>query len=134
MEVCGGTHVSSTGQLGLFTIGSEAAIAAGVRRIEALTGLYALDHLRRELQSRTDKLDSVNQQLADLKKAIEKERAQALQREADQYARNLDLRSGRIVQSIDNVTGDFLQALSPPPKTKHLVTIPPFFAQHPAQI
>jgi len=84
---------------------ARAAIAAGVRRIEALTGLSALDRLRSELQSQTDKLDSANQQLVDLKKAIEKERAQALQREADQYVRNLDLRSGRIVQSIDNVTG-----------------------------
>src|SRR5260221_11106370 len=100
-------------------IGSEAAIAAGVRRIEALTGLSALDHLRSELQSRTDKLDSVNQQLADLKKAIEKERAQALQREADQYARNLYLRSVRLVQSFDNVTGDFIQAVSTAIKTNN---------------
>jgi len=73
-----GHHVSRTGQLGLFTISSEAAIAAGVRRIEALTGLSALDRLRSELQSQTDKLDSANQQLVDLKKTIEKERAQAL--------------------------------------------------------
>jgi alanyl-tRNA synthetase len=134
MELCGGTHVSSTGQLGLFTIGSEAAIAAGVRRIEALTGLSALDHLRSELQSQTAKLDSVNQQLVDLKKAVEKERAQALQREADQYARNLDLRSGRIVQSIDNVTGDFLQALATALKSKHFEGVAVLFGKQPDQI
>jgi alanyl-tRNA synthetase len=134
MELCGGTHVSRTGQLGLFTIGSEAAIAAGVRRIEALTGLSALDHLRSELQSQTDKLDSANQQLVDLKKAVEKERAQALQREADQYVRNLDLRSGRMVQSIDNVTGEFLQALASALKSKHFAGVAVLFGKQPDQI
>jgi alanyl-tRNA synthetase len=134
MELCGGTHVSSTGQLGLFTIGSEAAIAAGVRRIEALTGLSALDHLRSQLQSLTGKLDSANQQLVDLKKAVEKERAHALQREADQYARNLDLRSGRIVQSIDNVSGEFLQALAIALKSKNFEGIAVLFGKQPDQI
>ena len=134
MELCGGTHVTSTGQLGLFTVRSEAAIAAGVRRIEALTGLSALDHLRSELQSQTDKLDSANQQLVDLKKAIEKERGQALQREADQYVRNLDLRSGRIVQSIDNVTGEFLQALATALKSKHFAGVAVLFGKQPDQI
>jgi alanyl-tRNA synthetase len=134
MELCGGTHVSSTGQLGLFTIGSEAAIAAGVRRIEAQTGLTALDRLRTELQQQNDKLDSANQQLVDLKKAIEKERAQALQREADQYARNLDLRSGRIVQAIDNVAGEFLQALATALKSKQFEGVAVLFGKQPDQI
>jgi alanyl-tRNA synthetase len=134
MELCGGTHVSSTGQLGLFTIDSEAAIAAGVRRIEALTGLSALDHLRSQLRSQTDKLDSANQQLVDLKKAVEKERAQALQREADQYVRNLDLRSGRVVQSIDNVTGEFLQTLATALKTKNFEGVAILFGKQPDQI
>ena len=134
MELCGGTHVSSTGQLGLFTIGSEGAIAAGVRRIEALTGLSALDLLRQELRNQNDKLDSANQQLVDLKKVIEKERAQALQREADQYARNIDLRSGRIVQSIDNVTGEFLQALATALKSKRFEGVAILFGKQPDQI
>ena len=134
MELCGGTHVSSTGQLGLFTIGSEGAIAAGVRRIEALTGLSALDRLRSEIQSQSEKLESANQQLLDLKKAIEKERAQALQREADQYVRNLDLRSGRIVQLIDNVTGEFLQALATSLKSNQFEGAAVFFGKQPDQI
>ena len=46
MELCGGTHVTRTGDIGLLKILNETAIAAGVRRIEALTGAEALRHVQ----------------------------------------------------------------------------------------
>jgi alanyl-tRNA synthetase len=50
-ELCGGTHLEATGQIGLFKVVSEGAVAAGVRRVEAVTGDAALRHVGREEQA-----------------------------------------------------------------------------------
>ncbi|KAB2642942.1 MAG: alanine--tRNA ligase [Verrucomicrobia bacterium] len=76
MELCGGTHVRHTGAIGLFKIKSEGAIASGVRRIEAVCGEAAWNHLNEmvekwdhELKAATAKLHAANEKLAALGEA-----------------------------------------------------------------
>jgi alanyl-tRNA synthetase len=58
-ELCGGTHVANTAEVGIFTVASEGSSAANVRRIEALTGPAAIDHFR----ERSRRLDEVGRLL-----------------------------------------------------------------------
>ena len=61
-ELCGGTHVRTTGQVGAFHFLSESGVAAGVRRIEAVTGLRSLELVRQWQDSLGDAADRLNTQ------------------------------------------------------------------------
>ena len=109
MELCGGTHTRATGELGFLTIAAEGAIAAGVRRLEAVSGFSFLDKFRKE-QELLDSLSSILScsraelekkatALLEQQRALEKELKSAQQAKASNLASEL-LESQSKVQDV----------------------------------
>ena len=128
MELCGGTHTRATGEIGLFRIAGESAIAAGVRRIEAVAGLEAYGRANDELHlikslagkvnSPVHELEKKIESLLEHQKALEKQLKSAQQREASNVASNLLENphsvngTPAIIHNVGGVDGDFLQAVA----------------------
>ena len=128
MELCGGTHVHATGEIGLFRIAAESAIAAGIRRIEAVSGLEAYKRANQELQLIKTISGKVNSPVGELEKKIESLLAQQKdlekqlksmqQKEAADTARGLAAKaqtSGSVRTIVENLgvaDGDYLQSIA----------------------
>jgi alanyl-tRNA synthetase len=96
VELCGGTHARTLGEIGLFKITSEQGLAAGVRRIEAVTGLNALGYVRSVEAALRSAARSVKGSPADLTEKVEKlvERERRLEREVADLNRKVALGAG----------------------------------------
>ncbi|MEK0448240.1 MAG: alanine--tRNA ligase [Verrucomicrobiota bacterium] len=117
-ELCAGTHTRATGEIGLFRIASEAAIAAGVRRIEAAAGLTAYDNALRDSARLADVAAKIGSPIGDLEKKLEALLAQqkelekslksAQQREAAGRAKTLlaSAENNAIVANLGDLDGD----------------------------
>lgn len=100
-ELCGGTHVQRTGDIGIFKILSESGVAAGIRRVEAITGDRALTYLQ--------KLDTQINQLAVSLKATPSDLAQRIAQLQD-HARSLEKELERLGSKLAASQGDELMA------------------------
>jgi len=128
MELCGGTHTRATGEIGLFRIVGESAIAAGVRRIEAVAGLTAYGLANEQLQLIRSIAGKINSPVHELEKKVEallahqkeleKVLKSAQQREAAGSAKDLIAKAQTIngvpaiIVNLGANDGDTLQAIA----------------------
>ena len=126
-ELCGGTHARATGDIGLLKVVAESGIAAGVRRIEALTGQGALAHMREQEQMLGSLAELLKSPVGELPARVEKllEERRAAQQEveslraAQRGAASADLSDGaaevggvkRIAARVEGVSGKELRGM-----------------------
>jgi alanyl-tRNA synthetase len=125
MELCGGTHTRHTGEIGLFRLVAEGAVAAGVRRIEAIAGMEAYNAAKADAdllkllagkvsaQGAAD-LEKKLDQLLTQQKELEKALKSAQQREASGKAKDLlaTAEGNAIIANLGDVDADYAMALN----------------------
>ncbi|AUI81747.1 alanine--tRNA ligase [Alteromonas macleodii] len=127
VELCGGTHVKRTGDIGLFKITSEAGIASGVRRIEAVTGEHALEVvqtqqatlsslsalLKTDSQNVLDRVVSLQNQTKELEKALNSAKQKlASQQGADMLSNAVEINGVKVlIANLEGVEAKSLRSM-----------------------
>ena len=108
VELCGGTHVTRTGDIGLFKIVSEAGIASGVRRIEAVTGMQALTWLQQLEQQAQQVATLVKGDLFTIAERVQQaqERSRLLEKDIEQLKQKMASQAGAsLLDQVQRIAG-----------------------------
>ena len=100
MELCGGTHCSATGDIGTFVVTHEGGVAAGVRRLEAVTGEYALRLVQERNKTLNQILDTLGTTALDAIETVKK-----LQLDTKQLSRDLEQLKVKAAFGMDTANG-----------------------------
>jgi alanyl-tRNA synthetase len=111
-ELCGGTHVANTGEIGLVKIVSEAAVAAGVRRLEAVAGAAALGRLQDDEHLLAALSRQANTQRENLGHVLTAKETRILQLEKELKDARLKAAAGGAAEQVEQVNGLTLVTLS----------------------
>lgn len=116
IELCGGTHIQSTGRIGMFKIVGESAVAAGIRRIEAVTGEEFENYLYL-LQDNLQKIKSFFEASPDLINSIKKtiEENNSLRKQVEEFAKEaVDTLYSKLKESSEKINNiDYFEAVCP---------------------
>jgi alanyl-tRNA synthetase len=128
MELCGGTHTRATGEIGFFRLASESAVAAGIRRIEAYSGMEAYHQANQQLQllrnlsgklaTPVGELEKKLDAMLSHQKELEKQLRALEQARASEEAKKLASTpsavgsTAAIIANLGPVNGDYLQAVA----------------------
>lgn len=107
-ELCGGTHVRNSGEIGLFKIISEAGVAAGIRRIEAVTGINAIKYMEEKQRLLKEACNALKCNEKDVLKKISSQNAEIKEKEKEIVELKSKLASGvedEILNSTKEING-----------------------------
>lgn len=127
-ELCGGTHVKETAEIGAFVFTNEGSVSAGVRRVEALTGREAINHIQKQMDllfsiagrlgttpdKALNRIEAIEDDLKDSRKKVDELQRKLAKYSFDEMVENLETINGKraLIAQLDGIPGDTMREMA----------------------